>query len=177
MAEQKSIVGYAAVFDSLSLDLGGFVEKIAPGAFTETLKRSDDVVALFDHEIAKLLGRSTSGTLRLSEDSKGLKVTIAPPDTATGREVVELLGRGDLSKMSFSFRTVGDSWETRGELPVRTLERVNLVDISVVVFPAYPSTSVGLRSGLQLAQQPSRSMQNNYHIARLNLELAKRRCG
>lgn len=142
-----TIRGYAAVFLKRSLDLGGFTEQIVPGAFARALREKQDVVALVDHDPSKLLGRSKSGTLTLAEDDKGLLVSIDVPNTTLGRDTVESIRRKDISGMSFGFRTQRDKWDrdTKG-LPLRTLLDVDLVDVSPVVFPAYPDTRVGVRS-------------------------------
>lgn len=138
------IVGYAAVFGQLSEDLGGFREQIAPGAFTKTL--GADVRALFNHDPNIVLGRTKSKTLRLAEDQKGLKIEIDPPNTAQSRSIIEALTRGDISQMSFGFRTIDDKWENIDGKIVRTLLNVELFDVSPVTFPAYPQTEAGLRS-------------------------------
>ena len=134
------IVGHAAVFNSLSEDLGGLREIILPGAFTKTLKDKDDVRALVDHDPSKILGRTTAGTLELREDKKGLAVDIDTPDTTVGRDIVESIGRKDVSKMSFGFRTIEDRWITKDGEDVRELVAAKLYDVSPVTFPAYAGT-------------------------------------
>ena len=141
---KEKIRGYAAVFNSLSQDLGGFREKIAPGAFADSL--NNDVRALIDHDPARILGRSKAGTLRMKEDEHGLAVEIDPPDTTTGRDVVASIKRGDLSEMSFGFRTITDSWSKENGVQLRELRKVDLFDVSVVAFPAYQETSVSVRA-------------------------------
>lgn len=148
----KTIVGYAAVFNKLSEDLGGFREKIAKGAFTATLESGDDVRALVDHDTGKILGRNKSGTLKLEQNSKGLKATIKPADTQAGRDIMTSLERGDIDGMSFGFRTITDKWETVNDEEIRTLMEVKLFDVSVVTYPAYPDTSVAVR-GLEQARE------------------------
>ena len=139
------IVGHAAVFNQLSEDLGGFREKIAPGAFSKSI--GGDVRAMFNHNPDMILGRTGAKTLTLSEDARGLAVEITPPDTETARHVIEALRRGDVTQMSFGFRTISDTWENEdGKIPVRTLNEVELFDVSPVTFPAYPQTDVAVRS-------------------------------
>ncbi len=145
--EQPKIVGYAAVFNKLSQDLGGFREVIAPGAFKKTLKEAD-VCALLEHDPRWLLGNSKSGTARLKEDGEGLRVEIDPPNTTAGKDAIESLQRGDLTGMSFGFRTIRDRWEKENGQTVRTLLEVALYDVSIVAYPAYPDTSVALRSAM-----------------------------
>lgn len=142
----KKIAGYAAIFNSLSENLGGFREKIAPGAFANSLASGDDVRGLIDHNPSLILGRTKSGTLRLAEDSKGLRYEINPPDTQYARDLMESLKRGDVDQSSFGFRTLEDSWTTENGEQVRTLLDVKLFDVSAVTFPAYTATSVGLRA-------------------------------
>ncbi len=139
-------IGYAATFNRLSSNLGGFVERVAPATFRSTLNQSD-VRALFNHEPDHLLGRSSTGTLRLSEDEHGLRYEVDLPNTSLGRDVAELLRRGDISGSSFGFRTISDEWsETEDGYPLRTLTEVALRDVGPVTFPAYSSTEASLRS-------------------------------
>ncbi len=143
--ESKTIVGHAAVFNSESRDLGGFIEVIAPGAFEghEDL----DVRALNNHDTGQVLGRNgKAGTLRLSEDDTGLAVEIDPPDTSFARDLAVSMERGDITQMSFGFRTISDKWETRDGMDFRTLEKVELLEVSIVPFPAYEDTNVAMRS-------------------------------
>lgn len=139
-------VGMASVFNSTSQNLGGFVERVAPGAFTKTLQESD-VRALFDHNSANLLGRKSAGTLRLQETERGLAYEVDIPATSLGRDVAELLRRGDLRGSSFGFRTIADSWgETEDGYPLRTLNEVALREVSIVTWPAYEASEASLRS-------------------------------
>jgi HK97 family phage prohead protease len=141
----KVAKGYAALFNSRT-DIGGyFTETIAPGAFSETIK-SSDVRALIDHDSGRVIGRSTAGTLRLKEDKTGLSVEIDLPDTTDGRDLAVQLERGDISGMSFGFRVTHDEWDETGEIPARTIHKVDLFEVSAVAFPAYDDTSIALRS-------------------------------
>lgn len=147
--ESPKIVGYAAVFNQLSKDLGGFREMILPGAFANAL--SGDVRALKNHNVDLILGRTTAGTLTLTEDDVGLRYEIDPPDAQYARDLIVSIKRGDLDQSSFAFRVLegGESWREpdQGEpLPVRVLHEVELFDVSPVTFPAYPTTSVATRS-------------------------------
>ena len=141
--DKRMIVGHAAVFDSLSEELWGFREKIAKGAFSESIKR-DDVRALFNHSPNFVLGRNRANTLRMKEDDEGLLVEIDPPDTQIARDVMASIERGDITGMSIGFITQEEKWE-RGkdkEPDIRTLMKVQLFDVSPVTFPAYPETDV-----------------------------------
>lgn len=139
------IAGHAAVFDQLSEDLGGFRERIAPGAFAATLA-SDDIRALFNHDANLILGRNKAGTLRLKEDLTGLAIEIDPPDNQFARDLVVSMKRGDISQMSFGFYTIVDAWAKVAGEWVRTLLEVELFDVSPVTYPAYPQTDVAVRA-------------------------------
>ena len=104
--------------------------------------------ALVDHDPSKILGRVKSGTLELVEDKRGLRVKINPPDTQVGRDIVESIRRGDVDQMSFAFVTREDKWESdeEGNTILRELLDVDLFDVSPVTFPAYPDTTVAVRS-------------------------------
>lgn len=141
----RTLVGHAAVFNSLSVEMWGFQERIAPGAFADSIK-DDDVRALFNHDPNLVLGRNTAGTLEMREDGKGLWIQNTLPDTQTGRDVAESVRRGDVSQMSFAFRTIDASWATEDGIEIRTLEKVQLFDVSPVTYPAYPTTDVSLRA-------------------------------
>src|SRR3546814_4468734 len=95
---------------------------------------------LFDHDRGRVLGRSSTGTLRLKEDDKGLAVEIDLPDTSDGRDVATLIQRGDVSGMSFGFRVTHDEWDETVDPPVRTVHAVELREVSVVSEPAYEGT-------------------------------------
>jgi uncharacterized protein len=144
--DKKTITGHAAVFNTLT-DMFWYREQIAPGAFAKTLKTSD-TRALLNHDANYLLGRTSSGTLSMREDDRGLFVEINPPDTQLIRDLVLTpMERGDLNQMSFAFITTDESWEEKkGEIPIRTIKEVDpLYDVSVVTQPAYPTTDAKLR--------------------------------
>ena len=101
--DKRTITGYAARYNLLSGDLGGFRERIASGAFKRILATNPDVVCLFNHSDNAVLGRTTAGTLRLSEDSRGLKFECDLPGTTAGRDTYESVQRGDLNGCSFAF--------------------------------------------------------------------------
>jgi len=151
----RHIVGYAAVFNSLSEDMGGWRERIIPGAFTRALKE-DDIRCLRNHNSDYVLGRNRSkpaATLILIEDERGLKVDDVPPNAQWAMDYMESIDRGDVDKMSFGFMvryypdgTRGVRWIEENGMEIRELLDVELFDVSPVTFPAYPDTEVGLRS-------------------------------
>ena len=143
--DKKKIRGYAAVFNQWSEDLGGFREKIRPGAFSKTIKEAD-VRALFNHDPNYVLGRNKAGTLRLMEDDKGLEIEVDPPETQWARDLLISIDRGDINQMSFGFSTVKDEWGGDKGEATRELVEVKLFDVSPVTYPAYPQTVVGVRS-------------------------------
>jgi HK97 family phage prohead protease len=147
--DKKTLSGYAARFNSDSEDLGGFVERIAPGAFKEALRISD-TRCLINHNQDLILGRVSAGTLRLKEDDRGLYMSVDLPDTSYARDLAKSLERGDISQQSFAFKVAEDRFENLDDpdkTTVRTIERVShLYDVSPVTYPAYPQTSVALRS-------------------------------
>ena len=145
--EIPKIEGYAAVFNQLSDDLGGFREKIKRGFFKEVIE-SDDVRALFNHDENMVLGRTKNNTLELEEDSKGLKIKIVPPDTSYAKDLMNLIKRGDVDQMSFQWITEKDEWDSSDlNNVVRVLVKAKeLWDISPVTFPAYPQTKAMVRS-------------------------------
>jgi HK97 family phage prohead protease len=142
--EGMTFVGYAAKFNSPSEDLGGFVETIEPGAFRRSLRSRNDVKLLVNHDTGRVLASSRSGTMRLYEDETGLRVEASLPNTSDGRDMAELLKRGDLNKMSFGFAVQKDSWNN--EMTERTLKSVRLFEVSIVAFPAYAATEALVRS-------------------------------
>ena len=140
---QRKLVGYAAVFGQ-ETRISDFTEVIRPGAFAASLK-GRDILALVDHDPSRLLARTKSGTLRLEEDSKGLRFELDLPDTTEGRDLLALAERGDIGGMSFGFTVArsGERWDGKK----RELRAVTLHEISVVhAWPAYHGTSVEPRA-------------------------------
>lgn len=143
--------GYAAVFNDDSVPLP-FIERIAPGAFRKTLTETPDVRLLINHE-GLPMARTKNGTLRLKEDETGLYMDADLPDTQAARDLYTLVERGDIDQMSFAFRVIRQTWnEGRTE---RTLQELSLADgdVSVVTYPAYPTTTVEAREQLKAAMQ------------------------
>jgi len=147
---QRKIGGYAAVFDQ-ETDIGGFFrEVIRPGAFKKTLQESD-VLALWNHDTSKPLGRVSNGTLELTEDERGLRFELQLPDTTWGVDAFKSISRGDVRGMSFGFVVTKESWsgkteENGKEDILREIKEVALYEISPVTFPAYEATEVEARA-------------------------------
>jgi HK97 family phage prohead protease len=143
---RRSIGGYAAVFNRLSQNLGGFVERYNPTFFNKS--RGDgwpDVICRYNHDDAYLLGTTNGGTLRLSIDDIGLDYEVDPPQSRA--DILELVERRDISKSSCAFRTIEDDWGLSEQgYPLRTLVTGTLVDTAPVTQPAYMDTTSGLRS-------------------------------
>jgi HK97 family phage prohead protease len=143
------LAGYAAVFDDPSVPLP-FVERIAPGAFRKTLSETPDVRLLINHE-GLPLARTKNGTLTLTEDSRGLYMDAEIADTTEGRDLYKLVERGDVDQMSFAFRVIRQKWSE--DRSMRTLIELSLADgdVSIVTYPAYPTTSVEARERIMEA--------------------------
>ena len=140
------VAGYAAIFGEETNIAGMFTETIERGAFKSAIERGDDVVFLINHE-GLPLARTRSGTLKLSEDERGLYMeTELDPDDPDVRSIVPKMKRGDLDKMSFAFLPTQQSWDENGAIPKRTIQDVELFDVAIVTTPAYAGTEIGLRS-------------------------------
>jgi len=147
--ERRMINGYAAVYDSISEDLGGFREIILPGAFDSVLARSPDVRALVNHDTSLVIGRTTSETLRLESDPIGLRFTVDLPTTTYGDDLRKSVRRGDITGASFAFNVDFEDYDLRfeGEEILREIRNIaSLYEVSVVTFPAYQATEVSARS-------------------------------
>lgn len=146
------LVGYAAVFDAASEDMG-FIEYVRKGAFRNCLATGPDVRLLVNHE-GLPLARTISGTLQLVEDDIGLKMTArldpTDPDVAA---VLPKIRRGDVSQMSFGFYTIRDEWDYSTDPVTRSLLEVDIFDVAVVTFAAYPATSVDVRARQRVDQR------------------------
>ncbi len=157
--------GYAIVFNSLSVNLGGFQEIIAPEAIDRTFSEALDVRALVDHDSGKVIGRLRANTLELQKDTRGLKVTIEPdPEISYSKDILRAVKRGDVSGMSFGFRTLEDDWNYDGDVPIRTVLDMRVSEVSIVTFPAYGATDV---------QAAVRSMQEFQTRSRMSVKMAQ----
>lgn len=142
-----TLAGYAIVYNSLSQNLGGFVERVSPGAADKSIADGVRVLARYNHDDNFLLGATDSGTVRLSTDSTGVLYEVDLPDTSVGRDLAVLAARGDVRHSSFAFYTIDDEWGyTAQDFPLRTLNAVQLVDVAPVNTPAYMDTTAAMRS-------------------------------
>lgn len=155
--------GRAVVYDQLSEDLGGWQEVVKPGAATRSLAGDPDVRFLINHDANKILARTTSGTLKLSEDDAGVLVDSDMADVSYARDLAVSLERGDTSQMSFGFWVTRDEWS--GNLHVVREFDFNGGDVSAVTFPAYTQTSAELRSFAQqhLAEERGYELERAKH--------------
>ncbi|MDH6242535.1 HK97 family phage prohead protease [Mycobacterium sp. OTB74] len=136
--------GYAAVFNTIT-DIGQYREQLLPTAFDKVLGQPHNVAGLLNHDPNMLLARTTNGSLRLSTDSTGLAFELDLPDTTTGRDVREMVASGLITQCSFAFVAGEQSWTENRTLRTHS-SLANVTDVSVVTNPAYPTTSVSVRS-------------------------------
>lgn len=144
--EPLRISGYAATFNNKTSIGDWFDEVISPGAFSRSLSENGDIRALFNHNWDNVLGRTKAGTLVLSEDERGLRFDIELPNTQLGRDLAESMQRGDINQCSFGFDTYEgkEVWDYSVEPALRTLEEINLYEISIVSLPAYEDTEAAI---------------------------------
>jgi len=153
--DEFALVGYAATYNNWSKNLGGFRELIKPGAFARTVREKADVKALFNHAPDNILGRTKSGTLVLTDTPRGLQFRCQlDKNSQYHKDIYAAVQRGDIDECSFAFTipTGGQSWsdgkdmETGDPIALRTLTDVDLIDVSVVTYPAYNETDAQARA-------------------------------
>jgi HK97 family phage prohead protease len=176
------IVGYAAMFGVDSLDLGDFIERIDPGAFSivkerRGRKRPLETRALFNHDPNHVLGRFPE-TLRMTVDERGLRYEILPP--ASRPDIIESIRRGDIRGSSFSFTVApgGERWADEGGRSIRTITAIDsLFDVGPVTFPAYPEThaAVAKRSYDLFRRSKAEASQRQASFAAIEKRLASKR--
>ena len=139
----KIIFGHASMYNTRSENLGGFFEYIEEGAFTPELIEKSDTRALINHDQNLILGRTTSGTLRLNADETGLRYEFDVPETSYGKDLVVSMERGDITQSSFAFTVADDDWSTDDDgNNIRTIKKIDrLYDVSPVTYPAYPEAN------------------------------------
>lgn len=145
---KRMLTGYAVKWEMKSQVLGflrKFREQFKKGAFTESLEK-DDQLFLWSHDPSKVLGRTKNGTLRLEEDDIGLRFELDLPNTTLGNDAYETIKRGDVDGVSFGFKVEADEiQDADDDLPLRTVTKARLFEVSVVAFPAYPDSEVSAR--------------------------------
>lgn len=150
-SDSQIVTGYAAIFNSRTLLWEGLEEMIAPGAFSDAL--NGDIRCLFDHDWAKVLGRTKSGTLRLEEDDRGLKFEVELPNTTIANDLIESMNRGDINQCSFGFVPTEENWDYTTDPVLRTVNKVELFEVSIVSLPAYQDTEAALARSKQEIKQ------------------------
>jgi Escherichia/Staphylococcus phage prohead protease len=168
------IRGMAIVFNQRSQDLGGFVEVIRPEAFRRTLDEKIDLRAFFDHDPAKVLGRQSAGTLTIQSDPRGVVVEIDPPTPTDPPNLLQSIERGDITGMSFSFRTMpdGDSWDREGRQVIRYVRDMRVFEVSIVSMPAYQQTDVSVAQRALMRWREAASPTVEQLQARLKMQAA-----
>ena len=148
----SKLTGYAAVFNSLSVPTTddwatGYRESLVPGSFAQSLASGREIVALFNHDRNIVLASTRTGSLRLWEDQTGLAFEMTPLDCATTRDyILPSVRDGRISAMSFSYRPVRDTWSS--DRKTHTVFEAELLEVSPVVHPAFPATSVTVIDGV-----------------------------
>jgi len=181
---QEVVVGYGSIFNSRSENLGGFYEYISPTAISEETIAKSDVRALINHDANLILARSTSGTLDLSVDEKGLKYEFEIPETSYGKDLAINMKNGNLNQSSFAFTVGSDVWSSDDDgNDIRTITSIDkLYDISVVSYPAYSQAASDLvvaQRGLAMYKEKQEIKEEETDLvarslAKLKIELIKR---
>ena len=157
---KKTITGYAVKWEKKSHVLGYFYkfrEQFKKGAFADSLQK-DDQRFLWSHDTSKVLGRTKNGTLRLEEDDIGLRFELDLPNTTLGNDAYESIKRGDVDGVSFGFKVEDDEIEEPDDdIPLRTVKKAKLLEVSVVAFPAYPDSEVSARGYDPIKQYESKN--------------------
>ncbi len=164
------VAGYAAVFNEAA-DIGGqFREVIAPGAFSDALQR-DEVVFLFNHSPDTVMARTSAGNLDLAEDERGLRVDARlSPEDPDAQKLIAKMRAKNVNKMSFAFLPEVEEWDDTGDVPVRTIKRAALFDVSAVTEPAYDGTEIGLRR-LERYRAEVKAHNRNYASQRIRMKM------
>jgi HK97 family phage prohead protease len=184
MVGDKPVVeGVAAVYNQETTIGGMFREVVQPGAFTRVLSENQDVIAANNHDWAQVLGRTSNGTLTLSDQPDGLHYHIdINPNDPEAMSLYAKVQRKDISQSSFAFTVRKDQWDQpadKNKLPLRTVvEYDELIDVSPVTFPAYPTTSAGVRAKLsefQIQDPDGQAAEEAAARAQVQAHMANRR--
>lgn len=132
----------AILFDSWSVDLGGFRERMMPGSVT----LDPDLVALFDHDTSMVLGRLSAGTMEARQDELGVAFTAFPPETTWAADLRVSMSRGDIGGCSFRMMVEDDEWYVRDGVVCRDVKKASVSELTVTSMPAYPQTTAEARS-------------------------------
>lgn len=174
--ETPTISGYAIRFDAETSIGECFREVVRYESVPDNVQEMD-IRALWNHNSDMPLGRTKNGTLTLEKDVDGLRFAITPPDTTWGRDAIESVKRGDVSGMSFGFYTKKDAWiNETGQMPLRELLDIEIIEVSPVTFPAYSATSANVRSAEDILQtmpekQPSPDVQISHMRNQLKIKI------
>ena len=181
---QEVVVGYGSIFNSRSENLGGFYEYISPTAISEETIAKSDVRALINHDQNLILARSTTGTLNLTVDEKGLRYEFSIPETSYGKDLAINMKNGNINQSSFAFTVGSDEWSTDEDgNDVRTITSIDkLYDVSPVTYPAYSQADSDLvvaQRGLAMYKEKQKIKEEENDLvarslAKLKIELIKR---
>jgi HK97 family phage prohead protease len=173
--DEMALTGYAALFNSPSKDLGGFRETIAPGAFTRSLNAGAEVKCLGNHDPNQILGRTKNKTLTLAQDANGLKFRcVLDPANSNHMNIRASVLRGDIDECSFAFTVPENGQQWSADCTQRTLTDVDLMDVSVVTYPAYNTTSVSARSAADYEPVAAETTRLRARLAALDADFARR---
>lgn len=143
---KTKIVGHGAMYNVRSLDLGGFIEIVKPGAFKRSLEGGKEIKSFFNHDPNMVLGTTAAGTLSVFDDNAGLRYEIDPPETTYAKDLMVSMKRGDVKGSSFSFATISDNWYMDGGQLMRELIETELFELGPVTDPAYPASDSHVRN-------------------------------
>jgi HK97 family phage prohead protease len=171
---KRKVEGYAARFEALSVDLGGYKEKIQRGAFVDSIEKND-VLMLWSHRTDQPLGRVSNKQLEIREDEKGLFFSFSFGDDYLSDYVFKAIKNRTVQGMSFGFRTLKDRWEINEQKEyIRTLESAYLIEISPTVFPAYPQTAVDARSAAEVLAEGIKNLDRGRLTFQQRIEARRR---
>jgi HK97 family phage prohead protease len=154
---KRFYVGSAVVYNSRSEPINGyFIEKFAPGAFRDHLQTNPDIIATVDHDLNRMVGRTSAGTLRLTDTDESLNVECDRSEVTAGRDLAIYLERGEIRGMSFMFETVDDEWsfDEQEKIRLRTVKKARIYEVTFGTFPCYPATEADMRANIEKILPP-----------------------
>ncbi|MCM3730064.1 HK97 family phage prohead protease [Fictibacillus nanhaiensis] len=146
--EQENLIeGYINKFNSDSQFMG-FFEQVDRNAFNRTLSDGHNIMGLYNHDSAKVLGSTKTGSLQLHTDEVGLRFSLKiNPNVSYAKDVYELVRSGDVDGCSFGFYVLDDEWTVREDgTELRVLKDIELIEVTITPFPAYTSSEANCRS-------------------------------